>query len=54
MGKSRMGCTDYRLVYAEDEAEAEAKLEQAMGCDTFGHGSDSYTLHDFEAHEAIQ
>lgn len=52
MGSTVKGKKDYRLVYAENEDEAEAKLEKAVAPQTFA-GDDSYWLHDFEAHEAI-
>lgn len=54
MGRTKRGEKDFRLVYAHDEHEAQVKLERALGTDRCEPGSDSYWLHDFEAHEAIQ
>lgn len=54
MGRTRRGEKDFRLVYARDWDEAQAKLERELGTDRIEPGSDSRTLHDFEAHEAIK
>lgn len=53
MGRTRKGTTDFRLVWAHDEDEAQIKLEAVLVPET-SPGDDSYWLHDFEAHEAIQ
>ncbi len=54
MGRTRKGEKDFRLVYAHDEDEAQVKLERSLGTDRCEPGDDSYSLHEFEAHEAIQ
>ena len=54
MGRTEKGEKDFRLVYANDEDEAQMRLERALGTDRCEPGDDIYSLHDFEAHEAIQ
>lgn len=44
--------TDFRLIYAESEDQAQEKLERAVLPETY-HGDDSYTLKDLEITEAI-
>lgn len=56
MGNTRKGEKDLRLVYAQDEDEAQVKLEIALGtdrCEPGDDSDDSYDIRDFEAHEAI-
>ena len=53
MGSTKKGDKDFRLVYANDEDEAQVKLEREVA-PQLGPGDDSYCLRDFEAHEAIQ
>lgn len=53
MGRTVKGEKDFRLVYANDEDEAQVKLERELGTGLVSHGDDSYWLCDFEAHEAI-
>jgi hypothetical protein len=53
MGRTRKGEKDFRLVWANDEDEAQVKLERELAPPTEP-GGDSYWLHEFEAHEAIQ
>lgn len=54
MGSTHRGEKDFRLVYADDEDEAQVKLERALGTDRAEPGSDIYWLRDFEAHLAIE
>lgn len=53
MGRTRRGETDFRLVYAQDEDEAQTKLERNLGTDRAEPGDDCYVLREFQAHEAI-
>ncbi len=53
MGSTKKGEKDFRLVWANHPDEAHDKLVDAVAPRT-GPGDDSYWLHDFEAHEAIQ
>ena len=53
MGRTKRGEKDFRLVYAHDEDEAQTKLESSLGTDRCEPGDDSYSLREFEAHEAI-
>ncbi len=53
MSRTEKGNTEYRLVYAHDEDEAQVKLERALGTDRCEPGDDVLWLRDFEAHEAI-
>lgn len=44
--------TDFRLIYAESEDQAQEKLEKKVLPESY-HGDDSYTLKDLEITEAI-
>lgn len=50
MGRTRKGEKDFRLVWAEDQQQAEEKLLKTFETQP---NDDSYWVHDLETHEAI-